>query len=227
MNGILVVTDSLAETLDAVNDAFFWGTPVDAQTREQTAVWIAGRQGAPGSYSGLCAPTPTDLKTGARLFTGEPVTTRAATAHILGEEASRALTLLAVDRPDVCAAQAAASAGMLSRIQTAEERGQIGTYCCGKCTPAYWRNLTAGNLGNAEARLTAGLRHLKTQRDGKGRWRRFPLYYTVLALVEIDLPEAVEELHYVAPALERTRPAGQDRYTIRRQALAERALAKL
>lgn len=162
-----------------------------------------------------------------RLFTGERVTTWAATAHILGEEASRALALLGVDRPDVRAAQAAASAGMLERIQTAEGRGQIGTYCCGKCTPAYWRNLTAGSLGAAETRLAAGLRHLKTQRDGKGRWRRFPLYYTVLALVDIDLPEAMEELRYVAPALERTRSAKQDRYAQRRQALAERALAKL
>ena len=58
-----------------------------------------------------------------------------------------------------------------------------------------------------------GLRVLAGYRtDGRG-WRRFPFYYTLLALTEIDLPAARAELRWAAPAAERSlkalRGAGQ------------------
>ncbi len=33
-------------------------------------------------------------------------------------------------------------------------------------------------------------------RDGKGKWKRFPFFYTLYALIEIDLPAAKEELRF-------------------------------
>jgi hypothetical protein len=63
-------------------------------------------------------------------------------------------------------------------------------------------------------------------RVGQGKWRVFPFWYTVLALSEMDFPEARAELDYVAPVLERTakrRPASSV-YGKRRHAIACRVL---
>jgi hypothetical protein len=80
-----------------------------------------------------------------------------------------------------------------------------------------------------EALLRSGLKLLKSYRDGKGRWRRFPLYYTLLALSEIDTPLAIREMKYAAPILERfiKRKPKDEKYAQPRRALAERILSKL
>jgi hypothetical protein len=101
-------------------------------------------------------------------------------------------------------------------------------YCCGGCSVALWRHLAVGGLEDAERRLAAGMRALKSHRKGDGRWQRFPFYYTLLALSEIDLPAAVREMRYAAPSCERVlkRSAKGDRFDRRRRLLAERVLAK-
>ena len=72
-----------------------------------------------------------------------------------------------------------------------------------------------------------GLATLKQHRDGKGRWGRFPFWYTLLAVSELHSKAAVAELRYAAPVLERSvkRPPHAEAYAQRRQALAERVLA--
>jgi hypothetical protein len=59
----------------------------------------------------------------------------------------------------------------------------------------------------------------------------FPFWYTVLALAEMSLPEAREELAYVAPVLERVAkrksPAavmGRRRWELAQRALQQRAV---
>jgi hypothetical protein len=63
-------------------------------------------------------------------------------------------------------------------------------------------------------------------RDGKQEWRRFPFWYTVLTLSEMDSVEAKSELKYAAPALERVagRPVPSAVYARRRHELAVRVL---
>ena len=78
-----------------------------------------------------------------------------------------------------------------------------GLFCCGKCTVGFWRNLLAGGLDRREERLQHGVQHLRSMRDADHGWRKFPFWYTVLALSEIDSGEAKAELKYAAPALER------------------------
>ncbi|KPJ60251.1 MAG: hypothetical protein AMJ46_08070, partial [Latescibacteria bacterium DG_63] len=85
----LLHPSSLAATIDAVNEALFVGKQIPPAERARTAAWIAGRQGKQGSYANMFAPTPRDFAGGIRVFTGEAVRSNAATAHILGEEASR------------------------------------------------------------------------------------------------------------------------------------------
>jgi len=221
----LLKRNSLAATIDAVNEAFLFDKPIAKIDRRAAAEWIAGRQGQRGSYAGMPAPTPRDLGDGLRLFTGHRITTRAATGHILGEEACRALILLGVRTKAIDAALRKSTAGMLARLNEDWDE-QPGTYCCGACTAALWRHLAAGGLDKCASRLAAGMKVLKTCRDGKGRWRRFLFHYTLLALTEIDTPAARREMQYTAGGCERIlkRKAARDKYDRRRRTVAERVL---
>jgi hypothetical protein len=173
----------------------------------------------------MFAPTEQDFVE-ARVFTGETIASRAATGHILGEEAIRALQLLGVKIPDVRAALARAKEGMEGRVTDTASQ-PMGMYCCGTCSCAYWRNLAVGGLTRAEARLAQGMKDMKARRLGTGKWRFFPFFYAVLALTEIDLPGARAELQHAAPVLERRvqRAATDSTISRRRHAVAERALA--
>ena len=227
----IVNRNSLAATLDAVNEAHFYSRPLAGDEKLEAARWIAGRQGLPGTYAGLPAPTDLDCKEGARAFTGDKIRSGGGLGHILGEEACRALIVLDVPDAEVQAALARATEGMMSRLyhETGEPNmGCWGTYCCGICSVAYWRHLAVGGLRDSEARLAAGVETLRACRDPKGRWGHFPFYYALLALSEIGLPAAVEELRYAAPVCERSlkRSAKDDRYARRRRDLVERVLAR-
>jgi hypothetical protein len=63
-------------------------------------------------------------------------------------------------------------------------------------------------------------------RNGNHQWRRFPFWYTVLALTEMDNAEARAELKYAVPALERaaSRAVPSALYARRRHELAVRTL---
>lgn len=222
-----VYARSLARTLDAINEAFFFGRPIPSAEREQVAKWIAERQGRPGSYADMFAPTSSDLEKGIRLFTGEMVRSGAALRHVIGEEACRALILLKSHSEVVQNALERASQGMLSRLTDPQDRA-TGMYCCGTCTPALWRHLAAGGLTGAERWLTCGMKALKAHRDGESKWRRFPFHYTLLALTEIELLEARREMKYAAPACERylARARGNSPVINRRRTVIEEVLAR-
>lgn len=105
-----------------------------------------------------------------------------------------------------------------------------GRYCCGKCSVGLWRNLLARGLDRQEERLRKGVgESLRGHRAGEGEWRVIPFWYTVLALIDIDLPEARRELQYAAPVLERisARTAPSSLHGRRRHQLAARALSLL
>ncbi len=221
----IVDPKSLADTIDNLNEAFFFGRTIPESERLDAAEWIAGRQIVPRKYAGMFAPARSEYDDGFRLFTGERIKSNAAIGHILGEEACRALILLDIKSDEIRAILEQATKGMLHAL---ENYGRpYGMYCCGTCTPALWRHLAVGGLDNQEKRLKAGMKILKTYRDGKGRWKRFPFYWTLLALSEIDMPAAKEEIRYTASVLERIvkRPAKDDKYARRRKALAENVLA--
>jgi len=92
-----------------------------------------------------------------------------------------------------------------------------------------WRQLSAGGLSKSWERLTGGMKYLKENRKEQGRWRWFPFYYTLLAILEIPGSHAISEISYSAPALERMlkRKGHGDRFDLRRRALAKRVLARL
>ena len=228
---MLISRASLSETLNAINAARFDGRTIAATERSQAARWIAGRQGLPGAYAGTFAGFPSERSRGIVLFTGERIASASA-RHILGEEASRALRHLGVRDPKVTGALERADDGLMRCLVRAAEdprNGNPGLYCCGKCSVGLWRNLLAGGLDRHDERLRRGASHLRSMRDGEHQWRRFPFWYTVLALSEMDSIEATAELKYAAPALERAATAAVPSapYARRRHELAVRTLNSL
>ena len=220
---------SLAVTLDVLNEVFFMGHSLSNAERTGVARWIAARQGLEGAYRGMIAPTSLDLKRGIRLFTGEKVVSGAAIGHILGEEASRALILLDGSLPVAREALKKSNRGMMRALMSCETPKSVrGFYCCGACTAALWRHLAVGGLKQSKRRLNAGLKVLKRYRDGNGKWRRFPFYYTLLALSEIDDKRAIDEMRYVAPVCERLlgRYKANNKLAVRRRMLLQRILAQ-
>jgi hypothetical protein len=226
----IVNSRSLARTVDAVNEAFFYARELTKSQREEAAKWIAGRQGLPGSYLNMFALTKKDIEDGVRVFTGEKIAPGAAARHIIGEEACRALILLDSRSRNVSDALDRAAVGMLDRLHGADKSAgrKVGTYCCGRCSVSFWRHLVVGGFDHAERRLEAGVKELVKYRKDDGKWRTFPFYYTLLALSEIDLPVAVREMRYAAPVIERLlqRAPRDDKTARRRRLLMERILAK-
>jgi hypothetical protein len=220
--------DSLYKTVDATQSALFFFQKIGLQEKKDVSQWLADRQGLPGSYRGMFAPTEQDFTDGIQVFTGEKVTSRAAIAHILSEEACRLLLLLGVKSQEVTQALQAASDSMLKSIKESAEKGYPkGRYCCGICSVSLWRHLSVGGLPKAEGWLETGTRSLVENRDGNGRWRSFPFYYTLLALSEIEPTLAKKELNYAAPAVESAykRLPENGEMNHRRRTLLERLLA--
>jgi hypothetical protein len=226
---------SLAKTVNAVNDAVFFNKPLSKTARERTARWIASRAGERGSYNGMPAPLPADFAHGVRVFTGEKRSSGAGTSHILGEEACRALILLDVDTAAMRKAHALATERMAAHLRALPDsiywQRAPGMFCCGICSVALWRHMAVGGFAclDSEEWLATGLKTLKTRRTNDGKWKPFPFHYTLACLCELDVPGVVAELRYAGASCERIikRTPRDDVYDTRRQAVAERVLARI
>ncbi len=219
--------DSLWRTVDAVNEAIFFGTKLSPAERSAAARLIASRQGLAGSYAETFRGFDAEFKTGIQLFTGERIVSASA-RHILGEECCRALRLLKVRDGEASAALKRADLGLRRCMDYQASLGRdIGWFCCGKCSVGMWRNVLAGGLDHQEKRLERGVMILKRHRDARHGWKRFPFWYTVLALAEMKSASALAELKHAATVLERTAKskARPGTFAARRHTLAERALA--
>jgi len=224
---ILINQTGLSQALDNFNEAFYSGKPLSADERKKLANWLASRQGLEHSYAGMVTPTTQDYKNGVTLFTGEKIDMRASIGHIMGEEALRTLYLLDVNTSAVKKAIKNSKDGLNKAIKRSLSLGYDvkGTYCCGKCTAAYWRILSAEGIIKNKNTINAGLKVLKKLRDGKGKWHRFPFYYTVLSLTGINLPAAIEELKYAHLPIERlSNRKSVSKFDKRRKMIAEMAM---
>ncbi len=216
--------ESLWKTLDSINEDCLFGKEIPQKDKIDASRWIASRQGLKGSYYNMFAPTQKDYEE-ARTFTGEKIASRAATAHILSEEALRCIARLGVQDKEVKSAYKIADEDMVKRLGETV----YGKYCCGTCSVAFWRNLVTGGFTRQEERLKAGMDELKKSRLGTGKWRWFPFFWTLSALVEIDVKGAVEEMRYAAPAIERAlkKSADDPVYDRRRKFICETVLARV
>jgi hypothetical protein len=67
---------------------------------------------------------------------------------------------------------------------------------------------------------------LRAHRERTGRWKRFPFYYTLQTLCELDMPAAREELRFAAKSCVRVlrKAEGGDVVEQRRRQIARAAL---
>jgi hypothetical protein len=216
---------SLGETLDTLNQALYFHHSIPTSQQQETTAWILERQQKDGRHPGMYSPTGLDFTEGVRLFTGEKLYTALATRNLLGQECARALTLLAPKSREVEESLRKATQWMLAQCYATE-------YCvigeCAHSAVGFMRYLAVSNLDDGETRMVDHIKNLSQHRDGKGRWDRFPFYYTLLALSEIDLPSALEELRYSTPACERVllRWSNGGKYSHRRRFVIEDALSR-
>jgi len=236
----LVHADSLVETVDEVNDAFFWGRPISGREKERAIKLITSRLALPGAYANMFAPTDKDLGNSFHLFTGETVKAGPGMRHIIGEEACRSLLLLGREDPGVLKTVAKAGERVLGELPSHRSRapatseGPIrlayGMYCCPTCTCALWRHVSSLRHDQYGEYLAAGLRSLRARRDQSGQWNGWPFYYTLLTLTTVDESLAIAELQHAAKFCEKRlgqRFGGNPKFAQRRKALLEQVLKKV
>lgn len=155
------------------------------------------------------------------MYTGEALRTKLATWNVLTAETARLLLLLS---------------GTSDRVSAAVRRAEawLGVSCfglrdcaigeCAHSLAAYLRLLARSSANPAV--VVRGINTIRAHRDGNGRWRRFPFYYTLLTLTEIQSEPARRELRYAVEACERVRGrcARNKVFAARREALVERIL---
>lgn len=202
----LVSARSLSETLDRINQAYFYDALPAKAERARAIEMILSRAATPNSYTGKTfGLTATDERGRTHTFTGEALPSPASRNHIHAEEACRCLIILSGGAARRAPALSAATESLLTAIRRGETMGaHPGTFCCGPCTVALWRHMAVGGLGEYAKTLNTGLSKLDAMRDGKGTWRRFPFFYTLSALAEVRaLPSAKRALKYALPECEK------------------------
>jgi hypothetical protein len=217
---MLLDTTSLVNTIDNINEKFLYGEQIPQQEALETARWITSLQHRKGSYRGMPAPTAYDFDHGIRVFTGEKLA-YASARHILGEEASRAAWLLGGHDPEVRDAYHRTTSWM----QDNPSFQHTGTFCCGKCSLAFWRHYWVSDYRNKQDYLLKGMQWMKEKRLGNGKWRTLPFYYAIYTLLDLNLESARAELAYARPAMERfLRRIRQGEFSSRRVTIINRAL---
>ena len=132
-----------------------------------------------------------DFRHGARLFTGERLRTQLGLNYVLSLEICRQFRMMdgfTVETGEI--------------LEAVEKRLQklcfVNNDCtlgeCAYCGLAFWRYLLVSGRPDRDARVRRYLDVLRTHRDGNGRWKQFPFYFTLLVLFETKNPQADEEL---------------------------------
>ncbi len=194
---------SLYKTVDNVNDAFFYGRKINKTDAKEIISWISTRYDTEYSYNHSYGLTAKDMKSPVFTFTGERLLC-ASMRHIMAEESARVvkqLSKIAGIKPETLKKT---DEWFYKMLEASESAGKpLGTFCCGACTIGLWRYLNAGGLPKYQKYISEGLMALHSNRDEAGKWGRFPFYYTLLALSEIDDESALKEINYAMTACER------------------------
>ena len=216
---------SLSREIDRANAALSAGRVIPKEERAKLTAWILEQQVKTGRNAGAFAPTGAELRFGIRLYTGEAVRTKLAAWNVLTAEAARLLFLLSGGVGDDVKVRAA-----IERARSWLDVSCFVTRDCviGECAHSLASHLRLMSASDeAPSLLVRRVNILRQHRDGKGRWRRFPFYYTVMVLSETICEAARSELRYAVPACQRvrTRRTEDETYGARRRALLERVIA--
>ena len=199
-------TNSLIETVDAFNEAVYLKYPWQQEAKPLIA-WMDSRLGKDRAYAGSYALTESDWNREFRLFTGEKVSTRAARSHIIAEESTRIMNIIKRETGLDSESRTISEKRLVSQILSYRPDHTLSTgfYCCGKCSISLWRCVAGGGFVNRLNIIEPALSSLAKARDGSGGWHRFPFYYTLFFLKDIDPRLAAPEIQYCSKRLERVR----------------------
>jgi hypothetical protein len=160
-----------------------------------------------------------DLTQKNRLITGEKLSTKLAVRNIYAVQKARLLSqLISPSSEDM--------KNLLSLDDWIAEQCFTKFCAAGECrhsTMAYLRYLGTFEDETTKERVETFIRKVSAHRDGKGRWKGFPFYYTLLVLHELNTEAAREELDYAIPACRRAEArikVNDDFYSIRHDVLS-------
>jgi hypothetical protein len=220
----IIHPSSLVATLNSAADALFYQKSIPTSLRKNYASLLVSHQVQSGSHSGFFLLLEDETTSESRLFTGERIYSKFARQHIQLIEATRLLNLLAMDNSTVA-----------KSVQIADERMNAMCYSkfcikgeCKAITIVYMRYLASSSQDNSVRRINSLLRQLAGHRDGKGKWKGFPYFYTLLMLSEVNDPLATHELQYATPAFPKqpVSTASSDDFSRRRQEILNLVLSR-
>ena len=108
------------------------------------------------------------------------------------------------------------------------EFDQTGTFCCGRCTLAYWRHFAVADFENKPLLLQKGLLAMHDLRTGDGHWRTLPFFYAIYTLEDLDLELARRELNYAKAAIQKNlKRLRSSPYSKRKVAILYKALEQI
>lgn len=231
----------LAGTVAQVNHARFFGETITQQDARAASRLIVSRYGQdiPDAIRNAARPNPRwasipksfnlteqERRRKPGTFTGEALA-NASLRMVHSREAARALFICGAVLGDT-APEALALCESVRETANGLRKQNSPLFCCGPCTVSVWRLAGIGARVSDDAALDHLLSALRKHRDDNGAWRRFPFFYTLLALLELDHPRAAAELKYAGPACERKRKGLKPGTVIaaRRIAVLDRVLSQ-
>ncbi|MHA1211108.1 MAG: hypothetical protein ACTSSH_01490 [Candidatus Heimdallarchaeota archaeon] len=200
---------SLAKTIDSLNECLFYNKSLPKKELNYLFKIINDRQMHTGKNIGQISLTPNDYVEGSRLFTGEKLHTKLAVKNILTQETFRVISISDEDGTH--------TNGSLELANKWLTESCFAEFCsvgeCSHSTIGYMRYLNTFKPKNTKKTLITFIELLKQHRNKRKRWDGFPFYYTLLALSEIHLVEAKNELQLALPACEK-RISGIERVNV-------------
>lgn len=189
--------ESLYKTVFNTAEALFNGGSLNETEKAKLSSWILGRQNRWKGF--IFYPSEQERETGIRLFSGEKPRTKFLADNLVELDTLRLLALIQPEEPKV-----------RSIFQEANER--LFPLCfangcvvgeCAHASIAFRRYFMAYDPEAAREKNRPTLETLKQRRDGEGRWRGFPFYFTLLWLSELPGDTACDELSYTRNCIDK------------------------
>jgi len=189
---------SLIKDIDFLNEHLFYNKPLPKRFSDPIIERFLSRQIQYGNSIGQFSLTPNDYLEGSILFTGEKLHTKLAIRSITGQEICRHISLFASKNEKTELVLELADKWLTDSC--------FAEFCStGECchsTIGFMRYLNTLKCHNYESILINFIELLAQHRNKKTGWDKFPFYYTLLVLSEINLPEARNELSFALPLCE-------------------------
>ena len=213
---------SLYKTVTNAELFLFEGGSLSLPEKIQLANWILGHQNREKKF--IFYPTTADRDAGVRLFSGEKIKAKFLADNTVELETLRLLALLRPEMPEV--QQLFWEANQRLFPICFANGCTVGE--CRHASIAVMRYLTASDFSGSADRLERTLGILKQHRDGDGKWKAFPFYFTLLWLTELPNDFARDELAYTRPHCEKLLTKGlqdDDPGTPLRRKILQRVIA--